>query len=728
LKILQGNGRLQQNDVTGPQEDRMTRFISKLRSGLAMCTFEKMFGILRAVLWAAALLVPGFAAEPTPGYGLIAHWAFDEDLTSSVNNSLYAATASAPEFIAVDRAAGSARMGGGALRSNTGARSGNRAFLSVESPLFGATGNDVLTVTGWFKVQDIAADGMDARNTFWESTPTSSLSFGVVGAPGEKKTYFRIRTEAYAVFEQAAGPVVEMGKWHHVALIWNSPAGHVRLYLQGQLVKELAVPGKPPIEPMRGIHVGARKVADGQADWDGWLDDLAVFDVELSSRQIQALAAGRHQNREVSARTLLEVLPEPTLQTIVARPSVAVAQYPASETVKQGPFLGHVDDDDAVVWARLPAGGRHGATATSRDGAHRVSASGDAVEANDWCVHWRFASLRPAMSYRITFPEAVGLEPIELRTAGPPATPARVTLAFGSCASFADSSIWTRMAAECPDGMVLLGDTPYIDSTELRWQRWAYRRFASVPQFAGASRRIPVWGTWDDHDFGKDAADGTLPGKDQVRKAFLEYRSNADAGTGADGIYTRFRRGPVEVFLLDTRWFAKTEPSWANPARPTLLGRKQWEWLQAGLLASDAPFKILASGMIWDVKGKAGDAWGAYQYERDALEQWLGEKQIPGVILMGGDIHVSRLLKYPTRERVGYDLFQFIVSPLSDRVLPDANVPNPNLVASAVEPFVFLKLTADSTTSVPTLKAEWINRDGRQIFQQELNANELKRH
>ena len=130
--------------------------------------------------------------------------------------------------------------------------------------------------------------------------------------------------------------------------------------------------------------------------------------------------------------------------------------------------------------------------------------------------------------------------------------------------------------------------------------------------------------------------------------------------------------------------------------------------------------------MIWDVKGKAGDAWGAYMYERDALERWLGENRIPGVILMGGDIHVSRLLKYPTRAHVGYDLYQFIVSPLSDRVLPDANVPNPSLVASAVEPFVFLKITADSTRSPATLRAEWLNRDGRLIFKQDTDTAELR--
>jgi hypothetical protein len=43
-----------------------------------------------------------------------------------------------------------------------------------------------------------------------------------------------------------------------------------------------------------------------------------------------------------------------------------------------------------------------------------------------------------------------------------------------------------------------------------------------------------------------------------------------------------------------------------------------------------------------------------------------------------------------------------------------------------VEPFVFLKLTADSTREPATLKAEWMNRDGKLIFQQETDAGKLR--
>ena len=117
--------------------------------------------------------------------------------------------------------------------------------------------------------------------------------------------------------------------------------------------------------------------------------------------------------------------------------------------------------------------------------------------------------------------------------------------------------------------------------------------------------------------------------------------------------------------------------------------------------------------------------WGSYEYEREALFDWLDENEIAGVVLIGGDIHVSRHLHFPTRERLGYDLHEFITSPMHDRVFPHANVLDSKLVASATEPWVFLKLTADSAQGEPTLLAELMNRDGRRFFRRQLTAAEL---
>ena len=82
--------------------------------------------------------------------------------------------------------------------------------------------------------------------------------------------------------------------------------------------------------------------------------------------------------------------------------------------------------------------------------------------------------------------------------------------------------------------------------------------------------------------------------------------------------------------------------------------------------------------------------------------------------LRGGDIHVSRHLRYPgAAERVGYPIDQFIVSPMHSSTIASLNVPHPDLVWSAVEPHVFLILEADSTVDPPMLTARWIQDNGR---------------
>lgn len=234
-----------------------------------------------------------------------------------------------------------------------------------------------------------------------------------------------------------------------------------------------------------------------------------------------------------------------------------------------------------------------------------------------------------------------------------------------------------------------------------------------MPELAALVRATPTWATWDDHDFGGNDTDGKLAGKERTRQAFVEYRALRHHGAAGQGVYTSFRRGPLEVFLLDTRWFARTEQDAAG--RPSLLGAAQWAWLEAGLVASTAPFKVLACGMIWDDKqNRESDDWGSYPHERERLERYLGERRIAGVVLVGGDIHVSRHLHYPdSAARVGYPLDQWIVSPLHDRTIPSLNVPHPGLRWSAVAPRTFLVVTADATGPEPQLAAVWVQDHGQ---------------
>ena len=131
--------------------------------------------------------------------------------------------------------------------------------------------------------------------------------------------------------------------------------------------------------------------------------------------------------------------------------------------------------------------------------------------------------------------------------------------------------------------------------------------------------------------------------------------------------------------------------------------------------------------MIWDDKESSeSDDWGTYQHELTAIQKFIGEHRIPGVILVGGDIHASRVLRYKTKKTVGYELVQFIASPIHSNTIPALNVYNPDLVRSAVEPNVFLRVDADSTVTPAQLHAVLINKEGEEVFSYHLTTDDLK--
>lgn len=284
-----------------------------------------------------------------------------------------------------------------------------------------------------------------------------------------------------------------------------------------------------------------------------------------------------------------------------------------------------------------------------------------------------------------------------------------------------------------PDGIVLLGDTPYIDSVDLAVQRNRYNQFLGIGDFQRLVNHRSLYATWDDHDFGRNDTDGNLPGKEFSRQAFVNHHANPTYGENSKGIYTSFRRGPVEVFLLDTRFFAATESSpYSSPFNgdePSLLGRQQWAWLLRGLSQSRAPFKILACGMIWNGAVRPGkqDHWGTYPHELEFLFKTIGERGISGVVLVGGDIHRTRMLLHDTMDSAGYRIPELITSPVHSGVIETANTPHPSLVFDAGAPNTFLALSAEGKGRAATLAAQFVTREGSVLHATSFNHGQLSR-
>ena len=387
-----------------------------------------------------------------------------------------------------------------------------------------------------------------------------------------------------------------------------------------------------------------------------------------------------------------------------------------------GPMIGHVSETTAHIWFRPAERGSYTVVAHSEDG-DTLRETARATSDNDGCITWTLRKLVADNRYDYQILDSngrivAGNDNDHYFVTSPDVSKAgRVCLAFGSCAHTKPLKLWQQMHDEGAQGLVLLGDTPYIDSTDLAVARQKHREFLQIPELAELTRNTPTWGTWDDHDFGKNDSDGTLPGKENSRQAFIEYRANASFGHDDKGIYTKFRYGAIEVFVLDTRWFARTEPSPVDPDQPTLLGARQWTWLKESLKESTAPFKIIACGMIWDDKENSeSDDWGTYTHERTALFDFVGNNDISGVVLIGGDIHCSRLLQYKTEDNVGYPIRQCIVSPIHDSTIPSLNVAHPDLIHGAAIPHVWLRVEADTTTTPATLEAKWLQMDGQAMW------------
>lgn len=319
------------------------------------------------------------------------------------------------------------------------------------------------------------------------------------------------------------------------------------------------------------------------------------------------------------------------------------------------------------------------------------------------------------------------LPPFEVHTA--PAAPARFRVAFGSCArvqSDPEQPIWRSVALYRPDLFFWLGDNIYGDSTTPAALAMEYQRQRFVPAFQPIGRNVPQLAIWDDHDYGLDNYDRTNPIRDQSLALFNQFWANPGAGLPeTPGVFFDYAYGGVDFIFLDDRYHRAPDADEDTPDK-AFLGQGQFEWLKQRLLASQAPFKVLACGSGWSrFKGPGGDSWSAYLHERTRLFDFIRDNGISGVVLLSGDTHFPYVACAPWSERGGYDFYDLVSSALAqvvaddpygieariEAMLPDRMIREPllNLNNAGIIDF-------DMTRDVPTLSFNIIDPRGRALY------------
>lgn len=372
------------------------------------------------------------------------------------------------------------------------------------------------------------------------------------------------------------------------------------------------------------------------------------------------------------------------LTALPRRLYAAATGYPR---LLDGPMIGASTPHSFSVWSR--ASGAFGVAveyATRRDFADAVTtAPVAATQDNDLCTKVEVTGLKPDTEYYYRI-KADGIadrhQPLPFHTRTAPDRPRPIRIAFGSCARvqlYPEQPVFDAIAAMKPDLFLWLGDNIYADSDSETAFSAMYTRQRNVASLVPLLRSVPQLAIWDDHDFGYNDSDRHNPVKTMTHRLFNRWWANPDAGLpDAAGIFFRHSFGPIDIFMLDGRFYRDPPKSPDGPQK-TMLGAAQKAWLKRELKASNAVFKILASGTGWTRAEHDGDSWAVYLHERDEILDFIRDEGIAGCFGISGDVHQGEANCVPWSEHGGYDFYDLVSSGLAQYLTPKFVDQNPEV-------------------------------------------------
>lgn len=228
-------------------------------------------------------------------------------------------------------------------------------------------------------------------------------------------------------------------------------------------------------------------------------------------------------------------------------------------------------------------------------------------------------------------------------------------IAFGSCnRQDKPQGYWEVIASHQPNQWLWLGDNVYADHEDPALIQEEYQKQLSAPEYQTFVKKVPVYGIYDDHDYGVN--DG---GKDWAIRAeasnmmldFLNVPENHAARQREGGYqsYTlAYGSNQVRLILLDTRYFrdglqlnkAKDQRYHKNE-EGDILGEAQWQWLE-GILASDSSeATIIVSSIQVLTDEHAYEKWSLFPKAKSRLLGLLNQYKPQNLLLLSGDRHLA---------------------------------------------------------------------------------------
>lgn len=296
---------------------------------------------------------------------------------------------------------------------------------------------------------------------------------------------------------------------------------------------------------------------------------------------------------------------------------------------------------------------------------------------SDEILEYRFDRLKRGHDYRALAFDANGVfaDGRKFKVLAPDRKKFRFALA--SCMDDAfdaeQRKTWPQLLSDAPDFLVLVGDNVYaarataVEPDQLwRRQRDGREKFLLYR----AERLVPVFSTWDDHDYGVNDGDGTYVHRAEslaIHRAFFATGPGDRTVTNGPGASIAFDVGGARFVLADDRSFRKPGDVW---------GAEQTAWILARIAD--------AKGIVFLANGH--QYFGAYhpfesfeRYAPIALKAFATKvsKAKPPVVLLSGDRHLAELQKLEPA-LFGYETWELTSSAIHAKTYPDAWAKAPN--------------------------------------------------
>jgi alkaline phosphatase D len=266
-------------------------------------------------------------------------------------------------------------------------------------------------------------------------------------------------------------------------------------------------------------------------------------------------------------------------------------------------------------------------------------------------------------------------------------------IACGSCYKpERDNGIFKAIAADKPQTFLFMGDNIYADTSDPKVMKEKYRSLNIQPDYAAFAKTVPIIPIWDDHDYGLNDAGRDYKMKETSAQLFFEafnFPKHHEARK-TPGVYHSRTMGPkgkrVQFIMLDTRYFRSPLVKIKKGKRKvyqiekspdaTILGKAQWQWLEAQL-EKPAELRIIVSSIQIINTAHRFEKWSNIPNERTKFLKLLGDSSPEPTILLSGDRHLAEIcrIRADGKENLPFDLYEMTSSGMTHAGAP--NDPSP---------------------------------------------------